>query len=306
MKSVSHGRPEEIEDAASAPNPDGTSATVANGIGRLIGDHRELDKLFDELDNASGAGATKDLIIRVSRAISAHEDVEASVLGPVIRSRLDGGRRLSRLQRKRYHETERLLAILAPWMPATPPRVSSGAARDIVTNLPGPPLESRCRPSHTVEMQDKSHPMVQVAGILLTGGRSRRMGFDKASISINGVPSAKRTAQVLCTVVSPVIEVGPGRSGLAAVCEEPPGSGPLVAIGVGAEALRRAGHDGPALVLACDLPRVTNAALGCSWTGPATVPRYRLWTDTPSRCAPDGRPRTRRRLPGSSTPGSAR
>ncbi len=113
MKSVSQDPPVEIEDAASAPNPDGTSATVANGIGRLIEDHRELDKLFDELDNASGAVATKDLIIRVSRAISAHEDVEASVLGPVIRSRLDGGRRLSRLQRKRYHETERLLAIIA-------------------------------------------------------------------------------------------------------------------------------------------------------------------------------------------------
>ena len=81
MKSVSQDPPVEIEDAASAPNPDGTSATVANGIGRLIEDHRELDKLFDELDNASGAVATKDLIIRVSRAISAHEDVEASVLG---------------------------------------------------------------------------------------------------------------------------------------------------------------------------------------------------------------------------------
>lgn len=109
--------------------------------------------------------------------------------------------------------------------------------------------------------------------MLLTGGRSRRMGFDKGSILVNGTPIAVRTAQALQRVVGPVIEVGPGLSGLASVREEPPGSGPLVAIRDGAHALWGAGHSGPALVLACDLPLLTDAALRmlADWPGHCSV-----------------------------------
>lgn len=95
-----------------------------------------------------------------------------------------------------------------------------------------------------------------VAGLLLTGGASRRMGTDKALIEVDGKRLVDRVAAVLAAVADPVIEVGPGWSGLPAVREDPPGSGPLAALGAGAAALREAGHDGPFLVLAVDMPRV--------------------------------------------------
>ncbi len=67
-------------------------------------------------------------------------------------------------------------------------------------------------------------------GILLTGGQSRRMGFDKASMLVGGVACAARVAAVMQAVVADAVEVGPGVSGLRAVREDPPGGGPLVAV----------------------------------------------------------------------------
>ncbi len=99
------------------------------------------------------------------------------------------------------------------------------------------------------------------------------MGFDKGLILVNGAPIAVRTAQAMQRVVAPVIEVGPGFSRLASVREDPPGSGPLVAIRAGSHALRGAGHCGPALVVACDLPLLTGAALRmlADWPGDCSV-----------------------------------
>lgn len=112
-----------------------------------------------------------------------------------------------------------------------------------------------------------------MAGIVLTGGASRRMGFDKASMSVDGVPCAERTARLLQTVVSVAVEVGPGVSGLPAVEEDLPGSGPLVAVVAGAAELRRRGHVHGALVLACDLPLLTEAVLTtiARWPGDGSV-----------------------------------
>jgi len=87
------------------------------------------------------------------------------------------------------------------------------------------------------------------------------MGTDKASILLGDETLAVRTARVLSAVADPVLEVGPGRSGLPTVLEEPPGEGPLAAIGAGWRALRDAGHDGPVLVLAADMPLVDEPAL---------------------------------------------
>ncbi len=95
-----------------------------------------------------------------------------------------------------------------------------------------------------------------VAGLLLTGGASRRMGFDKSSLLVEGRPLATVTADLLRLVVSPVLEVGPGRTSLPCVEEEPRGGGPLVAIAAGASALAERGHAGPAVVVATDLPRL--------------------------------------------------
>jgi molybdopterin-guanine dinucleotide biosynthesis protein A len=97
-----------------------------------------------------------------------------------------------------------------------------------------------------------------VAGLLLTGGSSRRMGKDKASIVLaDGRTCAETVAARLAQVADPVLEIGPGTSGLSAVPDEDPGAGPLAALATGWAALVNSGHAGPVLVLACDLPQVT-------------------------------------------------
>lgn len=109
--------------------------------------------------------------------------------------------------------------------------------------------------------------------MLLTGGASRRMGFDKAYLEVGGVRNAVRLAGVLAEVAWPLVEVGSGCSGLPAVLEEPRGGGPLVALCAGAESLAALGRAGPALVLACDLPFVTAEALAvlAGWPGGASA-----------------------------------
>jgi molybdopterin-guanine dinucleotide biosynthesis protein A len=98
---------------------------------------------------------------------------------------------------------------------------------------------------------------VGVAGILLTGGASTRMGRDKATIAVDGETLAARGARVLAAVCDPVIEVGPGVTALRAVRESPPGSGPLAALFAGYDALHT--NDGSVFLLACDLPFVTES-----------------------------------------------
>jgi molybdopterin-guanine dinucleotide biosynthesis protein A len=99
------------------------------------------------------------------------------------------------------------------------------------------------------------------------------MGFDKALVEIDGVPNAVRLAAALREVAGPVVEVGPGRSGLPAVSEQPLGQGPLVATCAALEALGGMGHFGPVLLLACDLPFVTPKDLDllAAWPGPGSV-----------------------------------
>jgi molybdopterin-guanine dinucleotide biosynthesis protein A/8-oxo-dGTP pyrophosphatase MutT (NUDIX family) len=79
------------------------------------------------------------------------------------------------------------------------------------------------------------------------------MGQDKSTLVVGGATLAKTAADALVGVVHPVIEVGPGVSGLPSVREDPPSSGPLVAVAAGFLAL---GALDAAVVLACDLPFV--------------------------------------------------
>ena len=102
------------------------------------------------------------------------------------------------------------------------------------------------------------------------------MGTDKATLAWGSTTLAERAAAVLASVVEPVLEVGPGRSGLVVVREDPPGRGPLAALAAGWAALTGAAAGRPGLggrllggpggadddppqgvvVLACDLPLV--------------------------------------------------
>ena len=112
--------------------------------------------------------------------------------------------------------------------------------------------------------------MRQIAGVLLTGGASTRMGIDKARLVVNGESLAARAARVLSAACDPVIEVGPSVSGLPAVQEDPPGAGPLVALLAGVGAL---GNPRVVVLLACDLPFVEAPLLQLlvEWPGNGTV-----------------------------------
>lgn len=114
-------------------------------------------------------------------------------------------------------------------------------------------------------------PPARTAGIVLTGGRSRRMGVDKATLEVGGVPCAVHVASVLAAAADPLVEVGPGHTGLVRAPEERPGEGPLAALVAGARALAARGHAGGVLALACDLPAVTPAALSMLATWPTNA-----------------------------------
>lgn len=96
-----------------------------------------------------------------------------------------------------------------------------------------------------------------VGGVLLTGGGSRRLGRDKATLEVGGRTLAERAAGVLAPAVEEAIEVGPGHSGLPAVREDPAGAGPAAALVAGADAL---GTD-HVVLLAVDLPLVDTPLL---------------------------------------------
>jgi len=135
-----------------------------------------------------------------------------------------------------------------------------------------------------------------VAGLLLTGGASRRLGRPKAEVPIGATTLSRRAARVLAEVCEPVVEVGPGVSGLPAVREDPPGTGPLAALVAGADRLTAlvAGADRPAasgsppaaaapqeagiVVFACDLPFVDAPLLALIAAHPSdltVIPRDR-------------------------------
>jgi len=110
---------------------------------------------------------------------------------------------------------------------------------------------------------------VTADGVLLSGGASRRLGVDKATLLLDGTALAVRSARVLSSVCPRSVEVGGGTSGLPAVRESPPGSGPLAAILAGIDVL----DSTHVVVLAVDLPRVEAALVEmlATWPGDGSV-----------------------------------
>src|SRR5271156_5541718 len=102
----------------------------------------------------------------------------------------------------------------------------------------------------------------QVAGFILAGGASSRMGRDKALLELGGVPLIVRTARLVESVVGSATVVGDSAAfralGLRTIADDWPGTGPLGGI---ATALRASSAPW-SLVVACDLPDLTEAWLG--------------------------------------------
>ena len=94
------------------------------------------------------------------------------------------------------------------------------------------------------------------AGAVFAGGKSVRMGVDKASLVVGGVPLARRAVSALAaTGLDPVVVIGGATGhGVELVPDLEPGSGPLGAL---VTALRYLGTD--VVILPCDLPRVSPA-----------------------------------------------
>jgi len=102
----------------------------------------------------------------------------------------------------------------------------------------------------------------QVAGFILAGGVSSRMGRDKGLLDFGGVPLIVHTARLLQPLVAKVTVVGSptrySKFGLRAITDqveaqhdvESPGDGPLAGIAAALSAT----HFGWNLIVACDLP----------------------------------------------------
>lgn len=101
----------------------------------------------------------------------------------------------------------------------------------------------------------------QVAGFILAGGESSRMGRDKSLLELSGVPLLARTARLVESVAGPPTVVGGAgecRSlGLRVIADDWPGAGPLGGIATALGASSAPWN----LIVACDLPHLTQAWL---------------------------------------------
>ncbi len=91
------------------------------------------------------------------------------------------------------------------------------------------------------------------AGLLLTGGASRRLGVDKATLRLaTGETLADRALATLRAACEPVVEVGRGATEARCVLESPPGGGPVAGLLAGVALV-----GAPVVLFACDYPCMT-------------------------------------------------
>jgi molybdenum cofactor guanylyltransferase len=102
-------------------------------------------------------------------------------------------------------------------------------------------------------------------GLVLAGGRSSRMGQDKAALALHGRTQLDWARELLArhcervfVSIRPDQRDDPLRQGLPVVVDTHPGAGPIAGIA----AAQAAAPDHAWLVLACDLPFVTDACIG--------------------------------------------
>ena len=98
-----------------------------------------------------------------------------------------------------------------------------------------------------------------VVGVVLGGGKSLRLGRDKALLKFHGEDGScllSRTAALLREVCGGVVIAGREFPGWEHVSDSAPGLGPAGGIAAALEVTGR-----PCLVLSCDLPFMTRAAL---------------------------------------------
>jgi molybdopterin-guanine dinucleotide biosynthesis protein A len=99
----------------------------------------------------------------------------------------------------------------------------------------------------------------EVTLLLLTGGASRRMGRDKASMRVDGRPLGMRPVEALRGLVGEVVVAGhpvPGLSGRV-VADSVAGAGPLGGVVAGLAVVRTP----LAVAVACDMPTLVPAVV---------------------------------------------
>jgi len=108
--------------------------------------------------------------------------------------------------------------------------------------------------SHSKAMDD---PRRRVAGFILAGGESSRMGRDKALLELEGVSLIVRAARLVESIAGPPMIVGSperfGALGWKTIADDFPGAGPLGGIAT----LLHPTETEWNLVIACDLPHLT-------------------------------------------------
>ena len=104
--------------------------------------------------------------------------------------------------------------------------------------------------------------MTDAAGYILVGGKSSRLGRDKALVEVGGRPLVLRVTHAVQTAVDEVTLVGApekyGHLGLRVIPDHVTGFGPLAGILAALEDTSRPWN----LVAACDMPNLTPEFLG--------------------------------------------
>jgi molybdopterin-guanine dinucleotide biosynthesis protein A len=96
-----------------------------------------------------------------------------------------------------------------------------------------------------------------VCGVILAGGKSLRMGREKALLEIHGLPMVARLAELLASLTDEILISSDNRASLESfghpvIADLFPGQGPLA----GLHAAIKHTHRPLVLLLACDLPRL--------------------------------------------------